>query len=253
MQLERLEAGGGRVREAPEGNFRLVLPPTSRGYAVAQIDDYHQLPRHRFPWRPPLRLSLGARASTPHPIGTLGFGFWNDPFTFSLGQRGAARRMPATPQAVWFFFGSPPSDMTLVIGVPGHGWKASSIDSPTIPSLLLAPLAAGAVMLTKVPCLRHWVMRVALQTINAAERLLDPSLGEWHRYSITWLSEGITFEMDGERVLTSSTQPSGPLGFVAWIDNQYAVASPDGGFHFGVLPSEDEQWLELTDLRLEGL
>ena len=253
VQLERLETGGGSVREAPEGNFRLILPPATRSYTVAQLDDYRQLPRRRFPWRPPLRLSLGARASHPHPIGTLGFGFWNDPFTFSLGQSGAARRIPAAPQALWFFYGSPPSDMKLVHGVPGHGWKASSIDAPAIPSLLLTPIAAGAVVLAKVPCLRRSVIQVALQTINAAERLLDPSLGEWHRYSITWLAEGVTFEVDGERILTSSTQPSGPLGFVAWIDNQYAVASPDGGFHFGVLPTEEEQWLELTDLRLEGL
>ena len=253
VRLERLETGGGSVREIPEGNFRLFLPPTTRGYAVAQVDDYRQLPRRRFPWRPPLRLSLGARASHTHPIGTLGFGFWNDPFTLSLGQSGAASRLPAAPQALWFFYGSPPNDMSLVPGVPGHGWKASSIDTPTIPSLLLAPIAAGAVVLTKIPYLRHWVMRTALQTINAAERLLDPSIGEWHRYSITWLAEIVTFEVDGEMVLASSTLPSGPLGFVAWIDNQYAVASPDGGFGFGLLPTEEEQWLELTDLRLEGL
>ena len=253
VQLERLETGGGSVQETPKGNFRLILPPTARGYAVAQVDDYHQLPRRRFPWRPPLRLSLRARASHSHPIGTLGFGFWNDPFTFSLGQSGAARRIPAAPQALWFFYGSPPSDMTLVPGVPGHGWKASSIDTPAIPSLLLVPIAAIAVALTKVPYLRCWVMRAALQTINAAERLLDPSLREWHRYSITWLSEGVTFEVDGEMVLTSSTLPSGPLGFVAWIDNQYAVASPDGGFRFGILPTEEKQWLELSDLRFEGL
>jgi len=253
VQLERLETGGGSVRETPEGAFRLILPPTTRGYAVAQVDDYHQLPRRRFPWRPPLRLSLRARASHPQPIGTLGFGFWNDPFTFSLGQSGAARKIPVSPQALWFFYGSPPSDLALVPGVPGHGWKVSSIDTPAIPSLLLAPIAAGAIALTKVPCLRRWVMRVALQTINAAERLLDPSIREWHRYSITWLSEGVTFEVDGEMVLTSSTLPSGPLGFVAWIDNQYAVASPNGGFRFGILPTEEEQWLELTDLRIEGL
>jgi len=253
MQLERLETSGGSVRDTSEGASRLILRPTSRCYAVAQVDDYHQLPRHRFHWRPPLRLSLRARASHPQPIGTLGFGFWNDPFTFSLGQSGAARRIPAAPQALWFFYGSPPSDMAIVPDVPGHGWKASSIDSPTIPSLLLAPIAAGAVVLTKVPCLRRWLMQVALQTINATERLLDPSLWEWHRYSITWLSEDVTFEVDEEMVLTSSAPPSGPLGFVAWIDNQYAVASPDGGFRFGVLPTEEEQWLELTDLRLEGL
>jgi len=250
VQLEWLETGGGSVRESPGGTFRLIIPPTTRGYAVAQVDDYRKLPRRRFPWRPPLRLSLRARALHPHPIGTLGFGFWNDPFTFSLGQSGAARRIPAAPQALWFFYGSPPSDMALVPGVPGHGWKASSLDTPTIPSLLLAPIAAGAVALAQVPCLRHWVMRVALRAINADECLLDLDLREWHLYSITWLPEGASFEVDRETVLNVSTPPSGPLGFVAWIDNQYAVASPDGGFRFGILPTEKEQWLEIADLSL---
>jgi hypothetical protein len=40
---------------------------------------------------------------------------------------------------------------------------------------------------------------------------------------------------------------------VAWIDNQYAVASPDGGFRFGVLPLAEEQWLEIRDLEVIDL
>jgi hypothetical protein len=45
--------------------------------------------------------------------------------------------------------------------------------------------------------------------------------------------------------------PTGPLGFVAWIDNQFAVASPEGGFRFGTLATQEEQWLEIENLSLE--
>jgi hypothetical protein len=39
---------------------------------------------------------------------------------------------------------------------------------------------------------------------------------------------------------------------VTWIDNQYAVASPEKGFRFGVIPTSREQWLEISDLEISG-
>ena len=42
-----------------------------------------------------------------------------------------------------------------------------------------------------------------------------------------------------------------PLGFVLWIDNQYAIASQAGQFGFGVRPLTVPQWLEIADLRFE--
>src|SRR3990172_5905181 len=97
--------GGGRL-ESGETGFRLTLPPTPSGYADAQVDDYQGLPRHRFPWRPPLRLSLEARASHSAPLGTLGFGFWNDPFAPPPGVGGGAPRAPAPPPRPPVFFPS---------------------------------------------------------------------------------------------------------------------------------------------------
>ena len=46
--------------------------------------------------------------------------------------------------------------------------------------------------------------------------------------------------------------PPGPLGFVAWIDNQYAVATPRGELRFGALTC-GPQWLELASLSIEPL
>jgi hypothetical protein len=52
--------------------------------------------------------------------------------------------------------------------------------------------------------------------------------------------------------LSSDVTPHPPLGLVIWIDNQYLVASPQGGFRFGTLKTEAEQWLEIEDLIIES-
>ena len=250
--LEPLEIGGGRVETHPAG-WRMSLPPIGEGYADAQLDDYRLFKRGEFAWRPPLRLSLRARAHTTAPSGTLGFGLWNDPFTLSLGQGGAARRLPAAPQAAWFFYGSPPNDISLTPNVPGHGWKASVLRSPPIPSLALLPAAALAAGLSRLPILRSPVMRLARSFIQAQEAILSANLDEWHDYSMQWNSNGVEFSVDGRLVVSTDIAPRPPLGVVIWIDNQYAVASPQGGFGFGVLKTDANQWLEIEDLAINRL
>ena len=250
---EPLEIGGGRVRILNADHMRFTLPAHSGGYSDAQIDDYRRLSRRSFPWDPPVKMRLEARASMPHPRGTLGFGFWNDPFSLSLGQGGAARRLPSSPQAIWFFYGSPPHDLALDPGVPGSGWKAAVLRTPRLPSLVLAPLALGAIAFAQIPGLKRPVIHTALQFAQAEERLLSESLDEWHRYELEWLERGARFSIDGETVLQTTISPPAPLGFVTWIDNQYAVASPESGFRFGVLPLAEDQWLEIRGLEVIDL
>ena len=133
LALRRLEIGGGLVQgELPEG-VRLAIPAKAAGYADAQLDDTHRRRRSEFAWRPPVQMRLRARASHAAPGGTLGFGFWNDPFGFSLGQGGAAARLPAAPDAVWFFYASPPADLRFTPGVAGSGWKAMSLSTRANP------------------------------------------------------------------------------------------------------------------------
>ena len=246
-------AGGGRAQPTPEGIWHLTLPPVPRGYADAQIDDYQSLARGAFRWRPPLRLALRARASTPAPLGTLGFGFWNDPFTLSLGQGGAARRLPASPRALWFFYGSPPNDLAFAPAVRGDGWKAVSLSGPALPSLILAPAAAAALLLSRLPLLRRLVIHAAKKTIHAAEASLPTPLDEWHSYALEWHPCEARFEVDGALALVSAVVPRAPLGFVAWIDNQYATASASAGLRFGTLPTAGPQFLEISDLRIDRL
>jgi hypothetical protein len=270
-QFRPFLAGGGSLAQDGE-ILRLSMPPVSRKqYADGQIDDYHGLRRSRFPWTPPLRLRVRARAShraatstpphfhtsastpphlidstpaSPHLLGTAGFGFWNDPFTLTGGS------VLAAPSVLWFFYASPPSDMARVEGVPGWGWKAATLDSARIPALLLGPAAAIAVLLTKIPGLGLPVMASARRAMRISERLLDTPLVEWHDYEIEWGAHEAIFHVDGHEVLRAPDPPRGPLGFVAWIDNQYAVATPQGKFGFGLVETHEPQWLELQYLNI---
>lgn len=242
--------GGGQL-DGDREQLRLTLPPTPSGYADAQLDDYQGLHREQFPWKPPLRLSLEARASSPRPAGTLGFGFWNDPFAASLGLGGASRRLPAGPQAVWLFYGSPPNQLAFRPRAVGHGWLAAVLDSPALSPMLLVPLAAGALVLSRLPPTRRLVIGAIQRVMTASEAELSAKLDEWHGYEIEWTTSEARFRVDGVQVLRVSDPPAGPLGFVAWIDNQFAAISPEHGIRFGVLPTEAEQWLELRRLVIE--
>jgi hypothetical protein len=245
--LTPLEIGGGRVAENAE-KTRLILPPLPRrAYADAQLDDYHGLRRAAFPHRPPLRLSLRACASHPHPNGTLGFGFWNDPFSISGG-------VLAAPSVVWFFYASPPSDMALVEGAPGWGWKAATLDAGRWPAALLAPAALGAALLTRLPGLGAPLLRLARRFMRAHETALpDVALDQWHTYRLEWRVDEAVFWVDGVERLRAPAPPRGPLGLVLWIDNQYAIASRAGKFGFGLCPVENEQWLALAEVQVEPL
>jgi hypothetical protein len=250
--LAEIEINGGAVQQdATAGSARLTVPVTPPGrYTNAQLDDYHDLtgrfPRRRpFASTAPLRLSLRARASHPAPIGTLGFGFWNEPFSISGG-------VLAAPSVVWFFYASPPSDMALVPDVPGRGWKAATLTTGRWPGLLLAPGALGAILLTRLPGLGRPVMNVARRFVRAHEApLADVSLDQWHSYEIEWRATEARFRVDGRERLCAPAPSRGPLGFVLWIDNQFAIASADGHFGFGVRALAETQWLEVAGLRFE--
>jgi len=82
--------------------------------------------------------------------------------------------------------------------------------------------------------------------------VLGAELTEWHEYALEWRAEEARFRVDGALVLAAPDPPRGPLGFVAWIDNQYAVATPRGALRFGTLASGRE-WLALDWLRITPL
>ncbi|MBN1265532.1 MAG: hypothetical protein JXA25_08570 [Anaerolineales bacterium] len=244
--------GQGSRAQSDSSQVQLVIPPGNSGYTNAQIDDYHNLPRSRFCWSPPIRLSLEAQTTEPSPPGTLGFGFWNDPFTLSIGQAGTTRRFPALPQALWFFYGSPPNDFGFHQSSEPR-WRAVSIQSVRFPALFLAPAAAIGFLLTTIPVFRKHVIRTGLRLMHTDEKGSDVPMNTWHHYELEWMADYARFYLDGTLLLQAPKPPHGPLGFIAWIDNQYAVVSPENGIRFGTLEKSTEQSLHLRNLTIRQL
>ena len=238
------QLGGGIVDECDDG-FRLVLPgAASDVYSDAQISDYAI--RANFRNRPPLRLGLRARARGKLK-GTAGFGFWNHAFV--PGQRSFR-----LPQAIWFFFTSQESDIALARGIAGHGWKAAAINARDWRFLALLPFAPPCFLLMRNRALYAALWPIGQRAIGVSEAMLDEALlGEFHNYRIDWRAGRAIFTVDGAVVLAAEHAAPGPLGFIAWIDNQYAVATPQGQFTWGLLPASSPQSLEIRDIQISPL
>ncbi len=238
--------------------LRMALAPTAQGtYADAQIDDYGKLARANFPWHPPLRMEVRARSSHPTAQetdtdksngilrGTAGFGFWNYPFSV----RGDILMLP---EAIWFFYASPPSNMALVPGIRGWGWKAQVVHSMR-PSTLLTILptaitmAWGRIIHDSRPAAR-WLQRLS----GTSETLLGTEFTAWHTYTLEWHTTEAIFWADDAEVLRVPNPPTRPLGFVAWLDNQYAIATPQGVLRFGAVAC-DTQWVEMDSVSINPL
>ncbi|NDJ75735.1 MAG: hypothetical protein GYB65_05715 [Chloroflexi bacterium] len=244
-----LTIGSGAL-EYVDQTLRCVLPPTDdTTYSDAQISDYQGLPRRDFPWHPPLRLTVRAWASQSGDQlrGTAGFGFWNEPFVPL--QRG----VPRLPRAIWFFAASPPNNMALSRDVPGYGWKAAQIDATRLPFFALLPLAPVGFLLMRIPALYRRLWPVGQWALGVSETELPASLAQPHTYELDWLVDGAVFRVDGQVVHTTTRSPKGPLGFIAWIDNQYAVVTPQGRFRFGLLNVDKQQWLALDRVEIQPL
>jgi hypothetical protein len=234
--------------------LHMAIPAIHQGeYADAQIDDYAGRVRSAFPWTPPVRMEVRARSSLPATNregteilrGTAGFGFWNYPFSV----RGDLLMLP---EAIWFFYASPPSNMALVPGVPGWGWKAQIIHSMRPGALLAAvpmALTTGWARVTgHTDQAGRWLKRLS----GACEALVPVAMTDWHTYTLEWRKDRARFWVDDSEILRVLDPPTRQLGFVAWLDNQYAIVSPRGIFRFGTVSSGPE-WFELDSITIEAL
>ncbi|WP_097653283.1 family 16 glycosylhydrolase [Candidatus Chloroploca asiatica] len=240
--LRRHLVGTGRVEGARP--LRLVIEEaTAQAYSDAQIDDYQRGQREPLIQRPPLRLSLRARFSHEAGVlrGTAGFGFWN---YFLAG-------WPTMPRALWFFYGSPPNEIALASGVPGHGWKAASVDAGRPQGLALFPVALLAAPLMRIPLLYRGWWPPLQRSIGAHERLIRQPMTAWHTYTIEWGERTSRFLVDGRVILDEVPSPRGPMCFVAWLDNQYLVATPQGRLRWGLLDVPEAQWIEIDEVVCE--
>lgn len=225
-------------------HYRLSIPAgSSTSYRLAQLDDYPRLARRQFPHRLTTSLSLSARTSSASIAGTWGFGLWNDPFGLSLGFGGSPFRLPALPNAAWFFGASQENYLSFRDDQPAQGFLAQTFRSPAFHPWLLP---AGLALPFSRKVARRCLGRV-IQDDGVALRV-DPT--QWHRYSLTWSLKRVSFEVDEAPVFESAVSPNPPLGLVIWIDNQYAAFTPTGKLAMGVLEGKDE-WLEIKELEIK--
>jgi hypothetical protein len=254
-----------KVEEISSSNrraaYRLSIPAGSANkYRLAQLDDYPQLRRGNFPWRFPVRFSLSARTSKDSIPGTWGFGLWNDPFGLSLGFGGSPLRLPALPNAAWFFGASKESYLsfrdTSNSGLDTdetsthptrpavNGFLAQTFRSPRFhPSLILA----GLTLLFSRKTTRRFMGKV----ISEDGIALSIDVTQWHRYRLDWRENRVSFHVDDVQVFESYVSPNPPLGLVIWIDNQFAAFTPEGKIGFGVLENPEPAWLEIKDIDMK--
>lgn len=242
----RTQVGTGRIND--DGDTVTLTNLLAQDlYTNAQITDY-DYQTFRFRWQPPLRMTLRARASSSGADlrGTAGFGFWNHPFSPDV-------RRVRLPQAIWFFFGSPPNYMQLAQGIDGSGWKAATIDAGRGNALMLTPLALPALLLMQVPTLYRLLYPPIQRALAIGEvRLDDTLLSAWHTYTIDWLPQRAVFRVDDQVVLDTPFAPRGACGFCAWIDNQYAIVTPQGRFGGGIISLEQPQSLLLQNIDIQA-
>ena len=225
----------GIVEEKGPACFQLSIHGGVSGeYRLAQLDDQSDLRRAQFHWRVPCCQELKARASPKDLPGTWGFGFWNDPFTASLGLKGAARRLPALPNCAWFFYASPPNYLALRDDHPAQGFLAAAFSSPILSSLLLAPGLLALPLLAWRPSARL-LRKMARSLIQEDSTLIHVDATQWHTYRLELTDQVARFSIDGHQVGETACVPRGPLARVIWIDNQYAAFNPDGALKSGTL------------------
>jgi hypothetical protein len=234
-------------------------------YRLAQLDDYTQLTRGRFPLHPPSTLGLSARTSSDSIPGTWGFGLWNDPFGLSLGFGGNPFRLPALPNAAWFFGASQENYLSFKDPRLGeldaaNGFLAQAFRSPRFhPQLIPAGLSLPFARTTTRRILGKVIEEDGIELWSPAARRqsqepvpglqsVDPT--QWHRYRIDWREKRVSFQVDDMLVLNTSVSPHPPLGLVIWIDNQYAAFTPEGKIGFGVLENPEPAWLEIKEIEI---
>ncbi len=251
-RLKPQTAHGGSVESLPGGGRRLSIPAGPAGhYRLAQLDDTRNLRRRDFNWQSPCVLTLRARVSDPDLPGTWGFGLWNDPFSASLGLGGGTRKLPALPNAAWFFHASPANALSLRDDLPANGFLAAVFDSRSLSPFLYTPAVVAAPLLAWRVTAR-WLRRAARRWIREDSTRLNHDPTAWHDYRLGWRLDGAVFQVDGQSVMESSLAPRCRLGLVIWIDNQFAAFKPDGTLKYGVQENPTPAWLEIADLNIES-
>jgi len=244
---ETTEQGSGLVT-GRLGAMHLSVPMNDGAqYHNAQITNYQT--KDDFNLKPPIQLKVTAYANLPADQlrGTAGFGFWNHAF------RAGTPRI-ALPQALWFFFAGHDSNMSLAQGINGNGWKAATFDAQRWQFYAMLPLALPGFLLMRIPAFYKRFWRIGQQAIGVNEAIIPcKTLSQEHIYTINWYPDYAEFFVDDEKVMHTNSVPDSTLGFIAWMDNQYAIVTPQGQFGFGTVSFATEQTLVLRNIEIQSL
>ena len=201
-------------------------------------------------------MQLEARVSHHYLPGTWGFGLWNDPYGFSFGPGNGFLRLPALPNAAWYFSSSPMSYLSFRDDLPGNGFLAQAFTSPRFdPQLIRAALTLPFAPRTARRILSRIIREDSIQlydapaSVNGTKAAGDVT--QWNRYALDWTSGGTRFLVNDAPILDSLFSPRGQLGIVIWIDNQRAGFNPQGKISFGLEANPEPAWLEIRDLHVE--
>lgn len=190
-----------------------------------------------------MTLSLRARASAASLPGTWGFGLWNDPFGLGLGFGGSPWKIPALPNALWFFHAGPSNYLSLREDRPAHGFLGQVFCAPRFHPLLF--IAASTLLFA--PRTARGLLRRVVEEDAAA---IHVDVTRWHNYRLEWNPRRSAFWVDEALVLETALSPRPPLGLVLWIDNQFAAFPPDGKLRWGTLENP-EAWIEVEEIDVQ--
>ena len=139
---------------------------------------------------------------------------------------------------------------TLDAEAPGNGWKASTLDATRLPFFLLLPTAPLAIPLMNIRSMYRILWPLGQRALGIHEATVEAPMTQWHSYEIDWAAKEARFKVNGQEILRCASSPRGPLGFVMWLDNQYAIATPWGSFGHGLLETHGKQWMEVQSLSI---
>jgi hypothetical protein len=250
LTLIKQSTNAASVSTLADQGWHLEIPAGKRGgYRLAQLDDYANRSRKDFLWHPPLTTTLLARASYKDIPGTWGFGLWNDPFSLSLGLSGGVRRFPALPNTAWFFHASLENHLSFQKDKPAQGFLAQTFNSPPMPPGLLA-LAAPVFPLLTLPWIAKRIRPVIARVIKDDSTSIYLDVTQWHQYALQLEQSLVRFKIDNVEIFQTKVAPISPLGFVIWIDNQFASFPPTGKLAYGTMENSRPAWIEVKQIEI---
>ena len=106
----------------------------------------------------------------------------------------------------------------------------------------------------RFPALYRALWPIGQNAIGVNEAVLSPGLlNSEQTYTLEWLPDSARFLVEGKLVLETKRPPKAALGFIAWMDNQYRVITPQGQFGAGLVDAPRPQSLVLNEIKIEEI